>query len=116
EAPWPASGLRVDDAVGPLAVRTTATIEREPTTPAYDGSGTPQKGSRTAVFDDERRDTPVYAREALPADHELTGPAVLEGTESTVVIPPSWTGTVRTDGTVVLEGDGESRPTKKPLP
>src|SRR5699024_9841287 len=111
-----AYGYRMDDAVELVTVRTTATIEREPTTPAYDGSGTPQKGSRTAVFDDERRDTPVYAREALPADHELTGPAVLEGTESTVVIPPSWTGIVKTDGTVVLEGGDETRPTKKPLP
>jgi N-methylhydantoinase A len=98
-----AYGYRMDDRVELVTLRTTATIEREPTTPAYAGEGESRKGSRTAVFDDERFETPVYAREALAAGHELDGPAILEADESTMVVPPAWSGTVATDGTLVLE-------------
>ncbi|EMA54469.1 hydantoinase/oxoprolinase family protein [Halococcus thailandensis] len=98
-----AYGYRMDDAVELVTLRTTATIEREPTTPTYVGDGEPRKDSRTAIFGDERHETPVYAREALATDHELTGPVILEGGESTVVVPPSWSGTISTDGTLVLE-------------
>jgi N-methylhydantoinase A len=103
-----AYGYRMDDAVELVTLRTTAAIEREPTTPAYAGTGSPRKERRTAVFGDERRETPVYAREALPAEDELTGPAICEGNESTVVVPPSWSGVVGSDGTLVLERDDES--------
>ncbi|WP_435197688.1 hydantoinase/oxoprolinase family protein [Natronomonas sp. EA1] len=103
-----AYGYRMDDAVELVTLRTTATIEREPTTPAYAGMGTPQKERRTAGFGDERHEIPVYDREALPADYELTGPAILEQNESTVVVPPSWGGTVGTDGTLVLERGDET--------
>jgi N-methylhydantoinase A len=98
-----AYGYRMDDAVELVTLRTTATIEREPTTPTYAGNGEPRTDSRTAIFGDERHGTPVYAREAFATDRELTGPAILEGTESTVVVPPSWKGTVGMDGTLVLE-------------
>jgi N-methylhydantoinase A len=33
-------------------------------------------------------DTPVYRRSELPAGAELTGPAILEQLDSTVVVPP----------------------------
>ncbi len=102
-----AYGYRMDDAVELVTLRTTATIEREPTTPAYAGEGEPQKDQREAVFGDERHRTPVYAREALPAEDELTGPVICEGNESTVVVPPGWCGTVGTDGTLVLERGDE---------
>lgn len=98
-----AYGYRMDDAVDLVTLRTTATIEHEPTTPAYAGAGEPRKGHREAVFVDERHETPVYAREALAPGRELTGPAILEQDESTVVVPPAWQGTVEADGTLVLE-------------
>jgi N-methylhydantoinase A len=103
-----AYGYRMDDAVELVTLRMTATIEREPSTPAYTGEGELRKGQREAVFGDEHHETPVYAREALPADHKLTGPAVCEGNESTVVVPPSWSGIVGSDGTLVLEGGDET--------
>jgi N-methylhydantoinase A len=98
-----AYGYRMDDAVELVTLRMTATIERDPSTPSYAGEGEPRKGQREAVFDDERHETPVYAREALSVERELTGPAICEGNESTVVVPPLWSGTVGTDGTLVLE-------------
>jgi N-methylhydantoinase A len=98
-----AYGYRMDDRVELVTLRTTANIEREPTTPAYAGEGESRKGSRTATFGDDRRETSVYAREALAPERELTGPTILEQDESTVVVPPAWSGTIATDGTLVLE-------------
>ncbi|WP_435077585.1 hydantoinase/oxoprolinase family protein [Halococcus sp. AFM35] len=98
-----AYGYRMDDAVELVTLRTTAAIERERSTPSYAGEGGPRKGQREAMFGDERHETSVYVREALPADRELTGPAICEGNESTVVVPPSWSGIVGSDGTLVLE-------------
>jgi N-methylhydantoinase A len=57
---------------------------------------------RAAVFKGERLDTTVV-RGALATGYELDGPAVCELPEATVVVPPGWRGTVRGDGTLVLE-------------
>ena len=98
-----AYGYRMDERVELVTLRTTATVEREPTTPAYAGEGGPERGGREAFFADESDETPVHAREALAVGRELDGPAILEADESTVVVPPSWSGAVEADGTFVLE-------------
>lgn len=103
EAHETAYGYRMDDAIELVTLRTSATIEREPTTPVYAGEGDSQKDTRTAIFGDDRHETPVYEREALTAESAIDGPAILEGDESTVVVPPSWSGTIASDGAVVLE-------------
>ena len=36
-------------------------------------------------------DTPVYARERLPVEHELSGPAIIIQLDSTTVVPPTST-------------------------
>jgi N-methylhydantoinase A len=52
--------------------------------------------------------TAVYTREQLPAGARLVGPAILEGRESTVLLPPGNRATVDTLGTLVIEiGGGE---------
>lgn len=43
-------------------------------------------------------DTPVYRRQTLPAGFSLTGPAIIEETDSTTVVHPGDTLTVRADG------------------
>jgi len=59
--------------------------------------------TRSVVFDGEQRTATVRARTALEPGAAISGPAVLEGEESTTVIPPAWSGTVLPDGTVVSE-------------
>jgi len=59
------------------------------------------------VFADERRETPVYERATLCPGHEITGPAIIEGDESTVVVPPSWDVQVGGDGTLRAEVNGQ---------
>jgi N-methylhydantoinase A/oxoprolinase/acetone carboxylase beta subunit len=47
--------------------------------------------------------TGVYDRWALGAGATVAGPAIVEQADSTVVLPPAWTATVRTSAELVLE-------------
>jgi len=59
--------------------------------------------TRAVTFDGEAVETRVYDRTALPVDADLDGPAIVEGPESTVVVPPEATATVTGAGDLVLE-------------
>jgi N-methylhydantoinase A len=62
-----------------------------------------QTGRRPARFGpDVAVDTAVYDRDSLAAGAELAGPAVVEGSVETVVIPPGYAGRVATVGSLVL--------------
>ena len=103
-----AAGYRMNDAVELVTLRTTATVEREPRAAGYRAEGEPRKADRSVVFDDERHETSVYDREALALGREIDGPAILEATESTAVVPLSWDAVVADDGSVVLSREAES--------
>lgn len=45
-----------------------------------------KKTTRTAYFDGQPKQTPVYVQERLPVDGELAGPAIVEGADSTVTV------------------------------
>ena len=57
---------------------------------------------RSAIFDDTPHDTLVYAREALPADASLTGPAIVEQMDATLVIPPGDRVTTDACGNLIV--------------
>jgi N-methylhydantoinase A len=72
----------------------------------------PSKGSLSAAVLEERlvffvgegwRKTPVYSREKLPGGAELIGPAVVEGLESTVLVPPRARAFLDRFGNIILE-------------
>jgi len=69
--------------------------------------GTPDSrarlGERRAWFDGWV-DTPVYDRERLGAGDELSGPAILEQYDSTIVVPPRFRLRCDAAGNVVLTG------------
>jgi N-methylhydantoinase A len=67
--------------------------------------------TRSAYFDDVGivHDTPVYAREGLAAGTEITGPCIIEETESTTVIGTNATATVHQSGVLVVTLDGLGR-------
>ena len=58
---------------------------------------------RPVHFDGDVRDTRVYRRERLPTEAEFSGPAIVEGAESTVVVRPDQTVAVDEYGTLVVE-------------
>ncbi len=103
-----AYGYRMDDPVELVNLRATATVGRDPVDVIYGGDDDdPIKGTRSAFFDDGFHETTVYDREGMRSGSAFDGPAILEQNESTVVVPPAWSGAVRPDGTVVLTRGGD---------
>ncbi len=58
---------------------------------------------RSVVFDGGFRTTAIYERSLLPAGAEVAGPAVIEESGSTTIVPPGFTASVDPHGTLVLE-------------
>ncbi len=56
---------------------------------------------------DELRDTPIYSGTALGTGVVVSGPAVVEYPETTVVVPPFAEGVVDRSGSFVIELDGK---------
>lgn len=104
EAHERARGYRlVDEPIEVVTIRVTATVSADEPTIAHEGNKTEPETHRDAFFDDDFQETPVYDREQLPVGTSIEGPAVLEGGESTVVVPPEWQSTVDDRGTLEVE-------------
>jgi N-methylhydantoinase A len=58
---------------------------------------------RRVYFGDGWVEAPIYARERLPAGAEFPGPAVVEGVESTCLVPPGSRAHVDAYGDLILE-------------
>ena len=63
------------------------------------------KAERPVGFDGRTLDTRIYDRGRLPADATLEGPAIVEGTESTVVIRPGQHATIDEYGSLLVEDE-----------
>ena len=78
-----------------------------PTLSVAEGTGTDAEATprttRPATFGGETGETPVYDRETLEPGAEFDGPAVVEGVESTAVVPPGADAHVDDSGNVVIE-------------
>jgi N-methylhydantoinase A len=60
-------------------------------------------GRREVYFSGAFRATAVYERERLPAGARLTGPAIIEESGATTVVPPRWRARVLAGGELMLE-------------
>ncbi|MFC5279738.1 hydantoinase/oxoprolinase family protein [Halorubrum rubrum] len=120
-----AYGYRADEPVALVNCRATATVSRSAPSLEYATAGEARKGTRRAAFgevgevgkttddgvrgaqvDDGIHGAAVYDRERLPSGETIAGPAVVEGDESTAVIPPGWNVRVRADGALIAEVNG----------
>ncbi|MGC4024708.1 MAG: hydantoinase/oxoprolinase family protein [Mesorhizobium sp.] len=63
---------------------------------------------RSAWFDGEWQDTPVYDRQKLPLEAVITGPAILEQLDATTVLQPGDHATSDSDGNIIIEIGGRS--------
>jgi N-methylhydantoinase A len=68
-----------------------------------DSLGAALNETRPVWFDGGWRDTPVYAREKLPLDAVLEGPAILEQMDCTTVLEPGDRARSDADGNIVIE-------------
>mgnify|MGYP006274237617 FL=1 len=94
-------GYTADERVEVVNLRAAATIPRSIPSMSVAAETFEKLGEHTAVFDGKEYLTPVYQRPMTPG-RTLSGPAILEQDESTTVIPPTWEGTVQTNGSLVL--------------
>jgi N-methylhydantoinase A len=64
----------------------------------------PRREDREVYFEDVGAvDAGVHWRPALPVGETVAGPAILEGTGSTAIVPPDATARVVEDGSVLIE-------------
>ena len=61
------------------------------------------KEKRPVYFDNGFQDTPVYARDRLPAGTRLIGPAVIEQSDATTIIEPGGRAEICDGGSIVIE-------------
>ncbi len=71
-------------------------------------------GHRPAWFGDAMADTPVYRRNTLLPGPTITGPAIVEESSSTVVVPSGWTASTDRWLNLVLRPDSPDRHLRKP--
>jgi N-methylhydantoinase A len=100
-----AYGYRADEPIELVNCRATATVPRS--APAVEVDAPDDAAPRTtreAVFPSGARETAVYDRRRFPGGDPVEGPVVVEGDESTVVVPPDWSVRRRADGALIAEG------------
>ena len=61
-----------------------------------------QTGTRKVWFSGAWAETPIYRREMLPLDSRLTGPAIVEQLDSTIVIGPGDAAEIDTFGNLIV--------------
>ncbi|MCW3066405.1 MAG: hypothetical protein JWN32_3577 [Solirubrobacterales bacterium] len=73
--------------------------------PATAGIETLRRGERECYWERSRsvEPTPVYDYDAIAPGHEIPGPAILEGPDTTVVLYPEWTARMDDHGFLSLE-------------
>jgi N-methylhydantoinase A len=74
--------------------------------PPTGGAESAPRARRPVHLDPAAPDWPVYDRAALAVGQRLTGPAVVEERETTLVVLPGWTAEVHPTGAVVARREG----------
>ena len=95
-------GYRMDDPVELVNLRLTARRPTRRPSPAFAGGDGRPRSERKTRFHEETIPTPVYDWAELKIEQTLAGPAVVERNESTALVPPGWSTTVRPDGSLRL--------------
>ena len=97
-----------DEPIELVTVRTRArgVVDPPPIEPAIESGAIEDAvtDTREATFDGETHHTRIYDRARIPTNTTFSGPAVVEGSESTTVVPPAQTGQVDTYGNLIIEG------------
>lgn len=76
--------------------------------PPASGDEHAARGTRTVIFAAAPVVAAVFSREALAPGADVVGPAVLEETTATTVVPPAWRARVLTDGTLAITPAGRA--------
>jgi N-methylhydantoinase A len=93
-----------EEPVEAVTLRVTGRVPTPPLQDAPDSSGDPRRDAREVYFEDGGyREAAVYWRPGLAVGQRIEGPAILEGTGSTALVPPGATATVADSGAVRID-------------
>ena len=69
------------------------------------GGRRPRPGSARGVLvvGGAEADAAILAREAIPLDARIAGPAIIEEAGATTLLPPGWSARLEPSGSLVLE-------------
>lgn len=95
------------DAVGESETRATESTLDSTTTRSETTLSAAQRERRAVTFGDDTYQTSVYDRPRLPLGESLTGPAIVEGRDTTVVVYPEQHGQIDEHGTIHLVDGGD---------
>jgi N-methylhydantoinase A len=70
------------------------------------GGGRGPAGRRRITLAGGDIEAQLVRRELLASDDVVAGPAIVEGSDSTALVPPGWAGAVHRSGALILEGHG----------
>jgi N-methylhydantoinase A len=97
-------GHRSGGSVEIVNYRVTALgVVDKPELPPWTGGGDALTGSRPVVFGGVALDTPLFERTRLAAGVRLDGPAIVDESGSTTLVPPGWSLTVLEHGDLLME-------------
>lgn len=84
-------------------------LSEKPTLPGIDASGrsleTATLRASAVVFGGKTLDTPVYNRDLLPLGEPLAGPAIIEESGTSTIVPPGWSIALHDTGCLVMQRD-----------
>ena len=107
-------GFSLDQSVEIVTLRVTASgllgDVSMPVLPDGTGDAADAVVDRRRVYFDEAQDfvsCPIYRRERLHPEAAISGPAILEGMDSTVVINPGWETRIDQFGNCIMRAGGE---------
>ncbi|MFP4627672.1 MAG: hydantoinase/oxoprolinase family protein [Halobacteriales archaeon] len=101
-------GYRLDDPVETVAVRATATVATPGQSPPARDPGNDAAGRRSVRVPGHDRTAFVRYPGPPGSGATLDVPCIIERSQSTVVVPPGWSGAVAADGTVVVDREARS--------
>jgi N-methylhydantoinase A len=108
-------GFALEQAVEIVTLRVSALgqLNRLPALSLNGETGPPEQaliGKRPVYFEKTGGfvDCPRYRREKLAPNFTIAGPAILEQTDSTLVVSPGWWGQVDASGNLILRPDTQS--------
>ena len=92
-----------DEPVEFVTVRATGTIETASLNARTDRSDVDAvSGEREVYFGDRFRPTPIYTRAGLSSGERIDGPAIVEESDSTTLLPPETTAEITGHGNLVV--------------
>ncbi|MBS3817530.1 MAG: hypothetical protein KGY76_08220, partial [Candidatus Thermoplasmatota archaeon] len=81
--------------------------EREAEALQYSFKGGEHPPDRECLFSGEWKETSIYRRRFLSQEENGEGPSIIQGKNSTILVPPDWNWSCSPSGTIEIERQGE---------